>query len=880
MRLSRARINPRQLLYGIITIEVIVLMMLRPAEMFLISMVALGLRGLWPGLRRLAGRVRPQAATGGRSRHKLGYLHRRILYPSPSYHIYAQDRIIAVQSGYWVVLLGLWLATGWTFASVYAGETWTPITRTPLILVLTWATLGLFGLMVALVERPTDNSALWERLQHFYTEFRQPRQHLLDGFNWRLVLLFGVELALISTVAYAATALYRYPDDAFQLSGTEAEWLTSSAYQSYYALQRDGYIPEWNPWFEYGSPNIINPFSFVTNAISMWPPLIIGGERGILFGVLLYAVLAGIGGWFLGRVLGLSSVGRVSLGLLMIGKGNIHAMLGAGHYQLGISQAYIPWVVAGFVATVYYPTKRWPPVLTGVAFALQFMAGNIWYTLPTLLTMGALAVAHLLVVNRRLVDLRVVRGWTVAAIVTIIVAAATLIPIWHYRDLVLHPVYDPVKEIRPVDRVAETLWESEVAPYFNGQSIGYYMVYYSYTAPAWLLLLIFLYLPPIWPFLYRAAHHDLWRIWAVGVVMTVFGILWGAGDNHVIKWLYEEVEVLAQFRFKGRALGIASFWLAVLVALRLDGLVRALYSPVFWRTPRRMVFFFGPQAALLAYLAFRTLVPSADSSNYIGKFGWAEPPRVLDYGCAAWLRDHYPDEPLAVYRIKYDATTAYIVHEVRMMPIEADYTPLPMPNTIGSPTLNLTLSYPRWGVATDEPERTAIRSIGYVMVEESPTMAAISPQIPDNENHCLFERTKYYPYAYTVPLHAYDNKRYQKPEPTLARPVTVIERLSDTVTLHVEPVPTTMIVQAQELAYPGWQAYVDGERVDLEVFGGFVAVVIPPDGRAHTVEFRYHNVLYHRTATASAIGCTLLALYLLRADRWVVWLWRRRAARA
>lgn len=866
MRVGNVQIGLRQVLYTILSVEYLILAVLRPAEMFIISVIALSLRMAWRIWRRRHAIIHNIWLTFQTKPNSWAYLHHRIHYPAPAYHSYQRALIERVQSGHWVLLLSVWMAIGRFFGRLDATTIWTPITRVPFFLTLTWATLGVWGLMIALVRHPTRPQILWESLLRYYAEFRNPRQHLMR-WNWRLGVIFLVEIALICGVAYAATASYRHPDPSFQLSGTEAEWLTNSAYQSYYSLQRDGHIAEWNPWFEYGSPNIINPFSFVTNPISMLPSLIYGGQRGILYSVMIYTALAGIGGWYLGRVLGLSSVGRVALGLLLIGKGNMHAMLGAGHYQLAVSQAYIPWVVAGFIATIYYPHKRWPPVLTGVAFALQFMAGNIWFTLPTLFSMIALAIAHVGLINQRFIDWRVWRGWIFAALITVVVSAATLIPIWHYRELVLHPEYDPLAEVRPIERVLRTFWENDPAPYYTGRSIGYFAVYYSYIAPLWFLLWLFVYLPPIWPFLYRAAHRDLWRIWVVGALGVVFGLTWGAGNNYIIQWLYEKFDVLAQFRFKGRALGVATFWLAVLIAMRIDGLARVIYSPIFWRNTRRIAIFFAPQALFMAFFTFRMLIPSAEATRYFGVFGWAEAPRIVDHACLAWLRARYPDEQFAAYRIKYDATTAYIVHQVGMMPIEADYTPLPQPNTIGDRSLDFTRQYPRWSVVTDHIEYQNLLNIGYRPVMGAPTMNDLIPLNTDTQTRCLLERSKYYPYAYQVPLRYYDGKRFQKADPVIARPVEVLTRLSDTIELKVAPVPEPMIVQAQELAYPGWHAYMDDQPVDLEVLGGMIAVVIPPDGQAHTVTFRYHNQLYHQMAWLSVVGCLCLIAYLLRVDK-------------
>jgi hypothetical protein len=87
----------------------------------------------------------------------------------------------------------------------------------------------------------------------------------------------------------------------------------------------------------------------------------LGGQQGIKASVVLYAIFTGWGGWFLGRVLGLGSLGRVLLGLLLVGKGYTFAALNAGFFQLAASQAYMPWITAGIVGIFRQPDRRWPP---------------------------------------------------------------------------------------------------------------------------------------------------------------------------------------------------------------------------------------------------------------------------------------------------------------------------------------------------------------------------------------------------------------------------------------------------------------------------------------------------------------------------------------
>jgi hypothetical protein len=209
----------------------------------------------------------------------------------------------------------------------------------------------------------------------------------------------AAELIGIALLVAAVTQPYLAPNSTEQLPGLEAEWLTSSVHLAALTLDEYGYLPLWQPYLEMGEPLIDNPFSFILNPISTSPGLIWGGVRGIKISVALHALLAGWGGWALGRVLGFAWVGRLLLAALLVGKGNMHAMIGAGYFQLGVSQAYMPWIIAGTIAILRVKTRRWPVALTAQAFTLLFWAGNIWYTLPMLISMALLTLTH--VVRRR-----------------------------------------------------------------------------------------------------------------------------------------------------------------------------------------------------------------------------------------------------------------------------------------------------------------------------------------------------------------------------------------------------------------------------------------------------------------------------------------------
>ena len=683
-------------------------------------------------------------------------------------------------------------------------------------------------------------------------------------------LQLAAEIALIVGMTAAVAQPYLDFDPATQLPGSEAEWLTSSAHFAADSLREYGYLPLWQPYLEFGEPLIDTPFSFVLNPISAGPSLLLGGVVGIKLSVALSALVAGLGGWVLGRVLGFGALGRLLLAALLIGKGNMHAMIGAGYYQLGTSQAYIPWVIAGALATLRLPARRWPVVLTAIAFTLLFWAGNIWYTLPTLVSVGLLALAHLPRIEGRGLDWRGLRRLALAGALTLGLSAITLLPIWLQRGQIgSHPDDIPGGRVVDLANVIMQFFDGRVEPYLNGSAPGGAYFYYSFVTPLWFALALLILIPPVWPLLYRPTLRQAWRVWLPGLLMIVLSTLWGAGGNPLFVWLYDHVPLLGQWRFVGRALGMASFWIAVLLALRVDGLWRALWASG-WRTrlaplvKRGLVYTLA--ATLIAGSAVAAQQVLAEWHTFAGTIGV----NVYDTICLDWLRAQHPDENLAVYRPRYEAVTPFLTNHIRLTSVEADFTPLPLPATLGH--IDLTQSPPEYGLGWDDFGRRYLSEHGYVPIPESPN--------PVDAFHCLWWRPGgALPYAYHLPLSTLDAAFGNELAPALVTPIETFRRYPDTIFLAVAADDATpRVVTIQERAYPGWQVSVDGAPARLESVGGQVGVLLPPDGAPHAITFAYRPPLLYLGGAITLLTWALSILYLLGADRALWQRWRKRSA--
>jgi len=96
--------------------------------------------------------------------------------------------------------------------------------------------------------------------------------------------------------------------------------------------------------------------------------------------------------------------------------------------------------------------------------------------------------------------------------------------------------------------------------------------------------------------------------------------------------------------------------------------------------------------------------------------------------------------------------------------------------------------------------------------------------------------------------------------PAVKNPVTVIENKADKLLLETAPSSKGLLV-VSELYYPGWQAYVDGKKVetlraDLMLRGVMLA------GGQHRIEFRFEPKSVRVGGAISLVFAALLVLYV------------------
>ncbi len=671
----------------------------------------------------------------------------------------------------------------------------------------------------------------------------------LSPIPYRQLLL---ETLIVLGVALMALAGFTDLSAYSKLSGLEMEFLTSSAHTAALALRAEGYIPLWQPLLGEGRPLLESPFSFVLNPISVGGALWTGdGLRGVKLSVIGYGLLAAGGGWFMGRAFGAGAIGRVLLALLMVGKGNMVATLGVGHYQLGVSQAYMPYIFGAAYLILRGHRHRWSVILLGMAVALQFLAGNVWHVLPTLLSLGAFVavfVARYPFEREGGTERAILMRLAAAALITLGLSAAVLVPLWVNRAYIGGQI--PVTDGgTPAPILPQLLQYIRAQPLVNdlGLTYGALQSRYNYTVPWWLLLLALLPLGPT----NAARPRRLW--WLVGGLFVVF-TLWGLGGMPPFRWAYEMLPGLGRWRFVGRAYATASVWLALFVALRTDAIWAAL----------------GSQRRIAAH-AFAVLV--VFSGVFVALYNWREWAQLVSASepnttCLAWLYAQRTDgQPLAVYQGGYGYVTSFLNANVRQTPIEAAYRPLPVPYTLYPQDLRQQ-SLPRYALPVRQRDLAFLQANGYRPIPTAPLHTTRDPTTGQPlQLRCAWEKPDTLPYSYRVPLRLLDTANI----PLTAERVTPIRplvRASDYIGLVVQGAGgDRAVVVAGEVAYPGWRVWVDGSPAPLESVGGYIGVRLPLSTQDHTVLFVYRPrlvIVCLWVTLITAVGCILA---LLRIDR-------------
>jgi hypothetical protein len=679
-----------------------------------------------------------------------------------------------------------------------------------------------------------------------------------------------LEIGLLVLVGLFAASTYLNLDPEQRLAGFEMEYTTAVGNTISETFRTQGFIPYWQSFTAFGDPAIDSWLSYTLNPLAMGPSFLLGQVNGLKIGIVISVLVAGLGGWALGRVLGLNWLGRVLLGALCIGKGNMYAMIDVGgYYQFVANQSYFAWIGAGIVSLFWLPHRRWPVVLLPVSIMLLFFSGMVWFMLPTLFVMGIMALLHLFYVRvwrkneqgqlneeRVLIDWPNTRRLIWAGILTLGLCMATFLPLWVNRDTAPRQKLAG-NEFLGLDVIVDQFVNPSLGAYYTVLSPVVRTEAYNFVTPLWYLGLLAVLMLPLLA-LYRNAPPKLWRVYLAAWGIVIFFVLWTAGLNPILDLMEQFIPLIGQFRHQWRTLSVASVWLAAILAIHASALWEVFVKSGQWQA--RLPALLRGRALRLAFALL--LISTSSVAAYTMVERWKsvkgiQAETVDEDTCVRWLRSAYPDRHLSMCSGRYINVTSYLQNRVRHWQIFTDFFPITPQAATLLPQANLTTELPEFGLAFGG-ETPVTESLGYV---EPIDQGINCPQ------GLIARKKDALDYAFSVPLDELAKHTADLPA-AVTTPIRALEHHQDRLALYVDADPSrSLVVTVQEAAYPGWMVEVNGSPAKLESVGGQIGVVIPPGTGRTYVYFQYTAPLFMAGARVTLFFCILTILFTLRIER-------------
>ncbi|MFN8420998.1 MAG: hypothetical protein U0528_17415 [Anaerolineae bacterium] len=682
-----------------------------------------------------------------------------------------------------------------------------------------------------------------------------------DPFPAITPLSLLVEFAVILAALFLFANTYRNFDPNLRPNGGDWMVLNASGGYSNQIFQRYGAIPLWNPFLGQGEPLIEAPTSYVLNPFMFLPVLLGGAVTGGKIAIVLHLLIMAFGAWLLGRLLYLHAPGRVLLALLFAGAGGFAAAVGEGHFQIGLSQAYIPWILAGLIGTLHL-RRRGPIALFIVAWLLMIFSGSWLYVLTT--AVSCIIVAIFGIVQwlpaaksgkRFVINGKGLSRLFGAVILILIIGAIRILPQLQAEQYTYSPP-DRLNDLYSLPEVLEVFF----APTAGVAGLGYW-VRYSYVFPGIFVALlivavIMLRIPNVASATRRRQTTNFLIASAVIIALFTF---WAIGATAPTLALYNIFPFLDRGQPLGRYGAAAAYFIAILVALLFDAATTYVFSIARTRNALklRLLPFGLPTVAaqgLLIALVLMAGFGSFDVLNNWDRVGGLVKVDPYDnrYRGVTAIRNAYPSQFASIDTLDVANSMEFFDTLSR--------------TTVGNPNAFMggvqgTIGFERFtGVSAEFAAGynygflVSRESIGYVPVPGAPQDGvAIAWQDPDTPA-----------YAFVI-----DRTLLDKAEPfhrADTQDVTYYDAI-DSITVQTANYPPGAILIVSEMQFPGWTATLNGNPAPLESAQGRLALILPDTVEPITAVFTYHPTILYFSAVISLIGLVLYLLFTFRIDR-------------
>ena len=248
--------------------------------------------------------------------------------------------------------------------------------------------------------------------------------HALERADWAALALLVASLVALFWKALFTSAMFFYRD-VFNYSYPHARFI--------HEVCRQGYLPYWNPYLNYGEPVLANP-----NFLFFYPSTLLLILLPIDFAYKLHYVvhlaLAGTGTYLLARRWQQSRAAAFFAGFVFAFSGPVLSL--GNFYNHVAAAAWIPWALLLTDRALESRSRR-PWILLTLVFALQFLAAEPFTLIATFGLSLAYALFRAGSLRRPLAtaNVRIVVGFVLVGCLMLALSAVQLLP---SLDLLAH----------------------------------------------------------------------------------------------------------------------------------------------------------------------------------------------------------------------------------------------------------------------------------------------------------------------------------------------------------------------------------------------------------------------------------------------------------
>lgn len=622
--------------------------------------------------------------------------------------------------------------------------------------------------------------------------------------------------------------------------GSEISFLMNSGVLTSQIHQEQGIIPYWNPYLGDGEPLIEGAFSYVLNPLMFLPTYLFSVAQSSKIIMLIHIFVMGFGGWVLGHTLGLRMAGRLLMTFLLAGSGSFSG--GSLQFQMAISQAYIPWVIAGLWGVIH-TTKRRYQVLFVIAFYLFITAGTYWYVLPTVIAGMILVVCNLYAPNARYyINWGAVKRLSVVGTFTLGISAIRWYPQLELHKYVLHPSADFRDNIFNFFTVLRRYFYVE-----KDLFVYLIQVNYHYIVPpifAITLLLVRFCLP--FQRMIRGLPKARWKILIPSLMSFILFVLWAQEGTSLVRWFYERIPLLTEWRILGRMLAAGTVWLVILIAVSFDDILRLISAQKWTKHWQQM----GQYVGVIA-LGIVGIMVSIDVLHNWRRVSGVEPNMSFTSTMLAPLREQVDDELLTVYTNGFTDYFPFYEQSIRAGFGNPDIRMGGASPTIGGDGL---MFYPiEYAIGSHEVFVEHLFLLGYEPFGEN---------VSEDGQQILWRDPDSPSYAFMI-----DHARLVDRDVRIFRSETQsIENYThnvNSIDLELDDYPVNSVVVLRERAVPGWRVLVDNQPARLESIDGFIGVRLPFTGVSQ-VRFEYVPTRFFTGVAITLMSVVGFLVYLFR----------------